>query len=264
VTAGTSDRLRHTAGPASLELSPADGGRISSFAIDGRELLKTEGYGAIAWGAFPMVPFAGRIRDGRFTFRGRDIQLPLNRAPHAIHGTGFERPWQIRDDATLTFELGDPWPFRGRVVQHVDLSPDALRVSLELVADEPMPAALGWHPWFRRRLAPDEADLELDFEAASMLERAPDGIPSGALVAPKARPWDDCFTGVRPDPTLRWPGLELAIASSAAFWVVYDEEPDAICVEPQTAPPDAANQAPTIVEPGEPLGAVMEWRWRTR
>lgn len=263
MTARTAGRIRHVAGPAALEISPAEGGRIGSLAIDGREILKTEGYGAIAWGCYAMAPFAGRIRNGRFTFGGRTWELPINRAPHAIHGTGFERPWQVRDEATLTFELDEPWPFRGRLVQSFDLAADRLRVELELIADEPMPASVGWHPWFRRRLAPDEVEVELDFDAAAMFRRDPDGIPTGELVVPPPGPWDDCFTDVWADPTLRWPGLELAIGSSATCWVVYSEEPDAICVEPQTAPPDAANQGPTVVEPGSPLVATMEWRWRT-
>jgi galactose mutarotase-like enzyme len=38
---------------------------------------------------------------------------------------------------------------------------------------------------------------------------------------------------------------------------------DALCVEPQTAPPDALNHAPAIVEPGRPLSAEMTWTWRS-
>jgi aldose 1-epimerase len=31
------------------------------------------------------------------------------------------------------------------------------------------------------------------------------------------------------------------IESDAPWWVVYTEDPDGVCIEPQTAPPDAAN-----------------------
>ena len=37
----------------------------------------------------------------------------------------------------------------------------------------------------------------------------------------------------------------------------------ALCVEPQTAPPDALNTGPAIVEPGRPLIAEMTWTWRS-
>jgi aldose 1-epimerase len=257
------DRLQLEAGDVRLEVSPADGGRISSLQIGGRELLLTEGFGPIAWGCYPMAPFAGRVREGRFTFGGRSWQLPINWPPHAIHGFVFDRPWRVVDDRTLAIDLAAEWPFRGTVEQRFDLSDDGLVATMELVADAPMPATIGWHPWFRRRLDADGPPVELRFEAESMYVRDAEGIPTGELVAPGPRPWDDCFSGVRPDPMLTWPGaLELVIASSCDHWVVYDEPADAVCVEPQTGPPDALNLGPAVVEPERPLVATMEWRWR--
>ena len=90
------------------------------------------------------------------------------------------------------------------------------------------------------------------------------GIATDATVEPAAGPWDDCFTDLRRPPVLRWPGfLELTIESDCPDWVVYTEPEDALCVEPQTAPPDAINTDPTIVLPGRPLIAEMTWRWRS-
>lgn len=257
-------RLRLQAGEARLEVSPADGGRIASLRIGDREILVTEGMGPVAWGAYPMAPFAGRVRHGAFEFAGRALQLPINWPPHAIHGFVFDRPWTVVDTGTLAIELAEAWPFRGSVVQRFELAPDSLLVTMELTAKEPMPAVIGWHPWFRRRLAPDAPSVELRFEAESMFVRDAEGLPTGELVAPGPRPWDDCFSGVWTDPTLTWPGvLELAIGSSCEYWVVFDEPADALCIEPQTGPPDALNLGPTVVEPGQPLIATMEWRWRS-
>jgi aldose 1-epimerase len=255
------------AGSAALTIDPFEGGRFASLVVDGNELLMSEGYGPIEWGCYPMAPFAGRIRDGRFTFRGRDHQLETNLPPNAIHGTVFTRPWEVTahtvERAELATELGPGWPFRGLVTQTVTLRPDGLDASLTLEADEPMPAWLGWHPWFRREVAGSTA--ELDFDAEQMYERGSDGLPTGQLVPPKPRPWDDAFTGVRTPIRLTWPGvLSLAVTSTASVWVVYDERPYAICLEPQTAPPDAVNLAKTdlpVAEPGHPLSMSMSWRW---
>ena len=234
---------------------------MTSLLVDGHELLVTEGYGPIRWGCYPMAPWAGRIRDGRFTFRGRDVQLALNMAPHAIHGTVFERAWETVGSDTLTIDLGPDWPWRGRVIQRFALRDDGLRVELELEAEEPMPAVLGWHPWFRRTVG--GSPIELRFEPGRMLERGPDGLPTGALVKPKPRPWDDCFVEMVGMPAVSWAGiLRLEITSSADHWVVYDESEDGVCVEPQTGPPDAVNLGgATVVEPGAPLVAWMDWRW---
>ena len=55
--------------------------------------------------------------------------------------------------------------------------------------------------------------------------------------------------------------LRLELSSSCQWWVVYSEPEHAICVEPQSGPPDAANLAPEIVVPGRPLEHVMRWSW---
>ena len=268
------------AGDARLTVDARQGGRMASLRIGEREVLVTEGWGPIRWGCYPMAPFAGRIRDGRFTFRGRDVQLPLNLPPHAIHGTVFDRPWEVASQAddhlVLTIDLGPAWPYRGTVTQTIALDAGGLEATLALEADEAMPAALGWHPWFRRYLddASDgagrtSAEVDLVVDAASMLERGADGLPTGALVAPHPRPWDDAFTDLRTSPIVRWPGaLEIVMSSTAPVWVVYDEPVEGVCVEPQTAPPDAINLAaaageePDVAAADRPMTASMAWRWR--
>jgi aldose 1-epimerase len=259
------------AGDARVSISPADGGRIRSVQIRGQELLVTASPdGPLYWGCYPMAPWAGRIRRGRFTFAGRDITLPPGMPPHAIHGVVFDRPWRVVDDRTLAVELGPPWPFRGSVTQRFELASNALVVSLELLAVDAMPAVVGWHPWFRRDVA--GAAVELDFRPGWMLPRDADGIPTGDLIPPAAGPWDDAFTAVAEPAQLRWPGrLQLEIASTCDWWVAYTTRPDALCLEPQSGPPDAVNLAgstsrgiglgPTVLQPGETLRRTMTWRW---
>jgi aldose 1-epimerase len=227
-------------------------------------LLKTEGYGPIAWGSFPMAPFAGRIREGALSFAGKTYGLPITMPPHAIHGTVLDRRWGVVGAAEISTDLGPDWPFSGRAVQRFELAADHLTCRLELHADEPMPASIGWHPWFARR--PDDVGkaLELDLVAGAMYERDADGIATARRIPPPPGPWDDCFTDLARSPVLRWPGaLELVVESDCPDWVVYTIPEDALCVEPQTDPPDAVNTDPTVVLPGHPLVAEMTWRWRS-
>ncbi|OGO57758.1 MAG: hypothetical protein A2Z32_06015 [Chloroflexi bacterium RBG_16_69_14] len=258
-------RLRLSASGVEAIIDLAAGGRVASLVVEGRQLLKTEGYGPFAWGSFPMAPYAGRVRGGTFGFDRRTIQLPIAMPPHAIHGTVYDRLWSVLGDGAITTELGPDWPFAGRVVQRFELAADHLACRLELHADEPMPASIGWHPWFLRRLTDVPEELRLDLEAGSMYVRDTDGIATAERVAPPPGPWDDCFTDLRRPPVLRWPGfLELTIESDCEDWVVYTAPEDALCVEPQTAPPDALNRDPVVVQPGRPLVAEMTWRWRSR
>ncbi|HEX7948810.1 MAG TPA: hypothetical protein VF494_00560 [Candidatus Limnocylindrales bacterium] len=253
----------------------ARGGRLASVVIDGRELLVTEGVGRMSWGSFPMAPFAGRVRDGRFTFRGERHELPIEMPPHAIHGTVIDRSWQRLDERSIGTALGPDWPFAGRAIQRFELQEGRLDFTLEVHSEEPMPVSMGWHPWFRRRLpAVDRtggfdpgaltAPVELELDAGSMYVRDAAGITTLDRVAPVPGPWDDCFTDLRRPPVLRWPGfLELTIDSDCRDWVVYTVPAESLCVEPQTAPPDALNLDPAIVEPGRPLIARMTWIWRS-
>lgn len=252
------------AGPARAEVDADHGGRIASLAVDGVELLVGPHPDPMAWGCFPMVPWAGRVRHGRFTFAGVEHQLAINLPPHAIHGTGFTRPWTAESDHRLTVDLQPGWPFPGHAVHEVRLEPDHLALRLEVHADrDPMPASCGWHPWWRRRLSrggPGEPVLP----PARMYARDADGIPTGELVDPPPGPWDDGFTDLAAPPGVRWPGaLEITVTSTCDHVVVYDEQEDGLCVEPQTGPPDALNLAPVVVEPAHPLVAEAQFRWRS-
>ena len=246
-----------------LLVSPADGGRLASLTVDGTELLVTSSpLGATYWGSYPMAPWAGRIRHGRFTFASREHALPITMPPHAIHGVVMDRAWTVVAHDTIAIDMDEAWPFRGRVTQRFALDRDGLSVTMTLHADEPQPVVLGWHPWFRRVLSTGAAPVEVSLDAGTLLVRDAQGIPTGERITPTPPPWDDAFTDLRSDPVLRWPGqLLLTLSSTCPWWVVYTEPEHAVCVEPQSGPPDAANQLPQTVVPGEPMEHVMRWRW---
>ncbi len=164
--------------------------------------------------------------------------------------------------AEIAIDLDERWPFRGRVTQRFAVSGDGLDVEMTLEADEPMPAAIGWHPWFRRSLEPGGVPVALAIDAGEMLVRDDEGIPSGERTPPPPGPWDDAFTRLRANPVLAWPGLRLELSSSCAWWVVYTYPEHAVCVEPQSGPPDAANSGPDVVRPGEAMTHTMAWRWQ--
>ncbi|MFF5550916.1 aldose epimerase family protein [Streptomyces olivaceoviridis] len=252
-----------TAGEAEARVSPANGGRISSLKIGSLELLRQ----GDRYGCFPMVPWCGRIRDGRFLDGGTVRQMPLNSPPHAIHGTARDGAWRTarvsENEAVITYELTDPWPHPGRVTQIATLAEDGLTLTMSVETyDDSFPAQLGWHPWFHRNLGGE--DVRLDFEPAWQEERGADHLPTGNRVDPRPGPWDDCFGmpgGV--DVTLTWPGqLELKVASREEWVVVYDEQAEAVCVEPQTGPPNGLNTLPRLVTPLDPLEAGTTWSWR--
>lgn len=238
------------------------GCRIASLRIGGHELLVTSGPSPIEWGLYPMAPYAGRVRNGRFEFDGQTYELPRILGAHAIHGTVYLQEWEQDNESTFVTTLDPPWPFPGFVRQEVHLGDGFLRLRLEVHATEgPMPASCGWHPWFRRAI--DNSPLQLDFRPEYMLPRDAEGIVVQEEAEVPEGPWDDCFGGITAPPVLKWPGfLELTMTSDCNWWVAYDERDYAVCVEPQTAPPDALNNAPPTARPGNPLVANARLQWR--
>ena len=81
------------------------------------------GEGPLRWGAYPMVPWAGRVRRGTFTHAGTVHQLERNHGDHAIHGTVFDVAWRVvHADARsvrMTADLGPRWPLGGSVTHEV-------------------------------------------------------------------------------------------------------------------------------------------------
>ena len=248
-----------------VQVDESSGGRVASLVVGGVERLLTrpETDGApMAWGSYPMVPWAGRVRRGRFAFEGRTYELPLGMAPHAIHGTVYDQPWVVDvvsgEAALLRCDLGPAWPWAGMVEHSVALTDDSLVCRLTVrSAGEPFPAQVGWHPWFTDAGRPPE--LAIAFEA--MHQRDDDFIATALLVEARPHPWDDCFVGVEQPVRVRYrDGVELALTSDCSHWVVYEPE-HALCVEPQSGPPDGFALAPLVVTPDEPLTRTLTIRW---
>jgi galactose mutarotase-like enzyme len=255
---------------ASVVIDLDHGGRVASLVANGYELLVTRSDSPtpddpLSWGAYPMVPWAGRVDRGRFRFGGRDHRLPINLAPHALHGTGFAARWELIDDATIAHRFRHPWPFAGTATQSFTLEAGHLETTMTVRADDPMPLLVGWHPWFRRRLDTGHGpspEAELDFGSPSMYELDGQAIPTGHLVPCPPGPWDNCFTNLDRDPRLRWAGLLTAtVSSSCDHWVVFDQRPYAICVEPQSGAPDEFNRRPAVLDAGQSHTAWYRITW---
>lgn len=255
------------AGDTQVTVRPEHGCQISSLRVAGVELLRQ----GERYGAFLMVPWCGRTDRGRFRNGGRLHQLPVGPGEHALHGTVRGVPWRTAwteaRSAAFVCDLAEPWPYPGRVTHLVELAEDGSGLTLTLGVEtygDSFPAQVGWHPWFLRNLGAGGQDVRIDFSADWQEERGADHLPTGNRTAPRPGPWDDTFgmsQGV--DVTLTWEReLELRVTSRSEWVVIYDEQPEAVCVEPQSGPPNGLNTHPRLVTPIEPLELTTTWSWR--
>ncbi|MEE4381301.1 MAG: aldose 1-epimerase [Pseudomonadales bacterium] len=269
-----------------LLLAPAAGGTVRALRLRGEDLLRPAPAGnddPLASAAFPLVPFSGRIDRGRFRFRDEAVTLAPNFPPeaHAIHGQGWQRAWTVeRADATsadLVYRHdGADWPWRYRATQAFRLRPDGLELGLALAneSDRPMPAGLGWHPYFPRADATLTAAVRRIWPSGETTLVDPPRAPKTeeALHAPRpvdALALDHCFDADAAGATIHWPrrGLRLRLTGDAVlrFLIVYTPPgQDFFCVEPVSHAPDAvhsplpaAETGLRMLEPGETLRAGL-------
>lgn len=256
--------VRIGSGPLRVDIAPDAGGRIAQIVHDGAEWLcghADDNAAAIAWGSYPMLPWAGRIRRGEFSFQGQHCRLPPNLGAHAIHGVGFVLPWRVEmqqaDAVELALDLPEDerWPFGGSARQRIEIDGDAIKLQLSVTAGAramPKPV-VGWHPWFRK---PER----LEFRPKAYYPRDAEGIATLPTSPPLPGPWDDCFVNVEPV-LLHRAGQTLRLTSGCNHWVVYDQPAHATCVEPQSGPPDAFNLAPASLLPHESVSAWFRMEW---
>ncbi len=266
--------LTLTCGNLEAVLAPEFGGCIARFtARHGgglQELLRplppgVENPTPLDMACYPLVPFSGRITNGRFKFGGCEVRLPPDEicVPHAIHGRGWRTAWEVTESgktrALLRFAHGAddpawPWPWSFEASQLFELSEGGLTVTMTLVnrAEEPMPGGLGLHPFFEARgTAMLKAPLPFVWESGA------GGVPIGLASTPQKWRFDEprrmkdvevdhCFSGSGGRFAIAWTDRPFAIrmeAEGAPHAIVYAPPgEDFFCAEPVSHAPDAVNR----------------------
>lgn len=232
------DELHFARAGFELSVCPALGGAVTRFAFEGFDLLRPwDGCEQVRRSAcFVLAPYSNRVAGGCFDFDGSSYQLRRNSPDHAlpIHGVAWKRAWQLDEqgaDHLLLSLAHEPdqgenaadWPFAFHLSQRLQLLDDGLALELRLHNrdSQPMPAGLGWHPYF-----PRHAGVELQFDAEAVWLADEQQLPlHQAAIAPV---WDfrqlravdepgldNNFTGWNGQARLRWPEQRLSLAIEA-------------------------------------------------
>ena len=182
------DRLTLARGADRCDLIPAIGGSIAAWTVNGEDLMRPASAASIAaqdpfgMASFPLVPYSNRIGNGIFEWAGKRFPLALNfqPEPHAIHGVGFMRAWQVRSRETASATLvlnhrpGASWPFAFEAEQRFSLGERTLTIEMRArnLENRAVPLAFGHHPYFPR------GGAWLQFRAQSVWLVGDDGLPS--------------------------------------------------------------------------------------
>ena len=227
-----------------------------------------------------LFPFPNRIRDGRFTWDGKEYQLPINgpNGRHAIHGFACRKKWRVLESSsspakawvTAQFQgsIDAPetlayWPADYRITLTIELEPNRLTfvARMDNPDAKPLPFGLGYHPYFA---VPFAAGGECSVSSpARAMWKLVENVPTGQIVPPPPDHdlrtprriadlhLDDVYTDFGPQTGLSRQGrIEQPEVGAMEVWtspgfreLVAFTPPHrkAICLEPYTCTTDAAN-----------------------
>ena len=292
--------------PAEVELTAGDamlavdlrGATLRRLAVGGWEVLDGYPAGTVApgWRGAVLVPWPNRVRDGRWTWQGEELQLDLDspEEPHAIHGLLAWQPWGVlsRSDRSVTLgttlEPHPGYPFRLAAAVDYELGADRLSgtVRVRNAGDRPAPVAAGVHPYLSVGATADGGIADAELTLPGRTELVVDGgLPTGqrrsfdgALGRIGDRSLDTPLTDLDRDAEgwarVRLRGragtLDVAVDRAWPWLQVYtgDTLPPgqhrrSLAVEPMTSPPNAlADDVDLVVlAPGESWSGGWTLSW---
>ena len=236
---------------------------------------------------FVLIPYSNRLRDGRFSFQGKDYQL-RDAEKHAIHGDVRDRSLQVVEhtenrivmafNSTEVPDINFPFPFSTTLTYSLEGSTLWSEIKLTNLGQEVMPGGCGFHPYFNRRVSGSTGEVELQINVKGVYP-GETPLPTGPAVPISAaqdfhtqRPLDvvldHCFAGWDRQAIIEWPGSGIKARFQAdpglEHIIVYSPEGESFfAVEPVTNANDGFNLLArgdkncgvVILKPGESLKA---------
>jgi len=267
-------QLEDTARQITVAIAPPAGNLTREFMVKGHNVLGPLGIPFLA-------PWANRLDEQGFYANGKRYALNMDlgnvRGAHPIHGFLSAAVWSVVEakadgrsawvTSRLEFFRQPDWmaqfPFAHTIEMTHHLRDGALEISVELrnLSTDPMPVAIGFHPYFQLTDAPRDA-WTISLAARTEWELAADKIPTGATVPIERRfadprkallrdhDLDHVFADLIRDPsgraTMTVSGasqrIDVAFGPNYHAAVVYAPRGrDFICFEPMAAITDALN-----------------------
>ena len=150
-----------------------------------------------------LIPFPGRIAEGRYSFDGQPLQLERNdkEGPNAIHGFVRTLPWKAlhADSIRVSFDVhldaetygsrGYPFSLVIRVMYSLDGQGLSCSFAVQNVGRQAAPVGVGFHPYFTVGTALiDEAEAKIP--GAGYVEFNERLVPTGTIIAAAGTEWD--------------------------------------------------------------------------
>lgn len=250
--------LRDASANSSASIVPGRGALVTSLRIAERELLYLEAPTLFdssknVRGGIPVLfPSPGKLKDDCFNRDGHQGAMRQ-------HGFARTLPWRIeeRRNNSLTLALKSnpqtlfqfPWEFTAQIV--FQLTGARLRITTRVHnrSAEPMPYALGFHPYFR---VADKTRTRIDSSATRAFDNAvKQTVPFAGFDLTASQVDLHLLDHPGHSMTLQLEdGARITVSGSSDFthWVVWTlAGKDFVCIEPWTAPGNALNSGERLL-----------------
>ncbi len=278
-----------------LKIVPEKGATVFDLRLDSQNIY--DGYRTfedlenLAWGrGILLAPFPNRLKEGKYSFEGKDYQFPVNNPETgtALHGfisllefTLGEVETSDQNCSVSCYSQYDgrfeyfPFPFKAEVKYSLDNKDGfKLRFSIVNCGKSNMPIGLGWHPYFSLDENVDDTILKLP--KLDIVEIDENMIPTGKetpfTAFEKANKIDDfvldnCFSLDKKSK------LATVVLEGEKGRLIYTQKTDipylqvftpphreSIALEPMTCNVDAFNngQGLRILKPNETIELVCQ------
>lgn len=267
--------LLDRATPSKLEVVPDRGGIITSWQVQGRELLYMDTArfadpNLSVRGGIPILfPICGNLPDNTYTDQGQSYSLKQ-------HGFARDLPWdvvaqQMESELSLTIALTSNeqtravYPFEFQLAFTYRLEGQSLVIDQQFTnrSTVEMPFSIGFHPYF---LVPEKSQLRFEIPATEAIDQK----------TQQRQPFFNTFDFAQPE--IDWAFLQLnqSVASVAdlqrhtritlssdpefsllVFWTLQGK--DFYCLEPWSAARNALNTGERLIRlaPGATLSTTV-------
>lgn len=210
-----------------------------------------------------LFPFANRIKDGKYTYDGKEFQFQINETGNnnALHGLVFNKTFQIvKQEQTEHFasitllynedkeSVGFPYTYSIQLEYIIKKDSVDVNVLVKNTDTKAFPFTLGWHPYFS---SSDLFNSTLNFESNKQLVFDERCITTGIVdinnephFEIKDKKLDDCFILNSNQTQFNTPDYKLLISASSKenFLQIYTPpKANTIAIEPTTGVSDSFN-----------------------
>ncbi|WP_298551466.1 aldose 1-epimerase [uncultured Algibacter sp.] len=210
-----------------------------------------------------LFPFANRIKDGKYKFKGKTFQFDINekKLNNAIHGLVYNKTFEVVDKkATETYasikleyqeeNMSNGFPFKYAVYLEYVLTKNTLDLNIEIKNTDlkTFPFTIGWHPYF---LSKNLCESSIIFDSNKKLKLDHRNITDAVISNKEVKGFvvdnkslDDCFILDSNSVLFKTPNYSLILKSSEkdSFLQLYTPPlENTMAIEPTTGVSDSFN-----------------------